>query len=737
MRLLGAEQPFERHLAAAKQVLGDNWLGGYTRPARGLYPHQWNWDSAFIAIGYANYQPERGRQELRSLFQAQWPNGMVPHIVFNPDALGDYFPEPDFWRCPAGRQTSGITMPPLHSLASLHLHRLAGDGRASQGFLAQMFPKLYAGLSYLYRERDPGREGLVYIRHPWESGRDNAPAWDQPLAAIDLERGELPPYARKDLDHGVSPEQRPSDDDYDRYVYLVDLFRRQNYDERAIYDLCPFLIQDIGFNCLLAREAAALGEIAGILGRDRGELDEWTAQTRRAIQEKLWSERLGRFESFDLRAGAHLDSPTAMGFLPLFAGAVDRGRAHILYEQMNSVSFCGLRQGNCFTIPDFDMTDENFDQVEYWRGPVWFNINWLLAHGLEDYGYYFEAQILRKDLLELAARGGFREYYAAYRGRGLGSQGFSWSAALFLDTLYRFRRGSDLEPASLLPRPGKALRETRVLNQGRAGRRASGETGVAEGLAAAMARVAEEFFDPGRGGLDYPALADAASYQALRQALARLPRLDPAGLGRGPRGMALWLNLYNFLVIQGVIELGLSHSVLEAPNFFSRLAWQVGLHRFSLHDIHHGVLRGNRRPPSGWLPPFWPWDPRRKLSFPRLDPRLPFALCWGARSAAKIGFYVAGELEGQLEQAAQSYIASEVLVNPDEAVVTLAYLFQWYERDFGGRQEMLRFVAGYLPPGEHRSFLLDHLREVKVEFLFHDWHLNQRRGAKNPRGPRA
>ena len=145
MVFFSSKRPFEEHLAQAKAVLAGNWAQGYTRPARGLYPHQWNWDSAFIAIGYANYDPERGREELRHLFAGQWPSGMVPHIVFNPRHLGGYFPEPDFWQCPQGRQTSGITMPPLHAVACLRLYRLSPDQEAGRRFLARDVPQTRGG----------------------------------------------------------------------------------------------------------------------------------------------------------------------------------------------------------------------------------------------------------------------------------------------------------------------------------------------------------------------------------------------------------------------------------------------------------------------------------------------------------------------------------------------------------------------------------------------------------------
>jgi hypothetical protein len=44
----------ERLAARAQEVLRQNDMGGWTRMASELYPHQWSWDSGFIAIGLAH-----------------------------------------------------------------------------------------------------------------------------------------------------------------------------------------------------------------------------------------------------------------------------------------------------------------------------------------------------------------------------------------------------------------------------------------------------------------------------------------------------------------------------------------------------------------------------------------------------------------------------------------------------------------------------------------------------------
>src|ERR671932_318323 len=82
----------------AAEVLRHNDMGGWTRASPELYPHQWSWDTGFIAIGLAHLDTERAAEELRTLFDHQWKNGKVPHIVFNPEAPPEsYFPGAEHW----------------------------------------------------------------------------------------------------------------------------------------------------------------------------------------------------------------------------------------------------------------------------------------------------------------------------------------------------------------------------------------------------------------------------------------------------------------------------------------------------------------------------------------------------------------------------------------------------------------------------------------------------------------
>src|SRR4029077_15801325 len=151
----------ERLSEGSRDVLDGSWIGASTLPSRTLYPHQWNWDSAFIAIGRSWYDQARARQELQTLFRAQWSNGMLPHIVFNPSVAEDaYFPGPSFWQsstrsphAPRDVETSGITQPAIHAQAALEMHRHAGDTDASIAFLRWIYPRLVAQVRYMLDAR--------------------------------------------------------------------------------------------------------------------------------------------------------------------------------------------------------------------------------------------------------------------------------------------------------------------------------------------------------------------------------------------------------------------------------------------------------------------------------------------------------------------------------------------------------------------------------------------------------
>ncbi|GAB2843206.1 trehalase family glycosidase [Streptomyces deserti] len=437
------------HLRAAR-VLEDNWTGTSTVPSRGLYPHQWSWDSAFIAIGLRHVSPLRAQTELETLLDAQWADGRVPHIVFNSSVpLEAYFPSPDFWRsstagqaagAPRTVQTSGIVQPPVHALAAWLVHEADPGLSRARGFLARVYPRLAAWHRYLLHRRDLGGGGLVSVVHPWEQGMDNSPCWDRPLSRVAPAPARS--FRRADLDHGA-PEDRPTDLDYGRYVRLAADYRDRGYADGP----SDFAVEDPAFNALLIASEHALARIAHELGAAGSARHARAQRLTAALVDRLWDPAAGMFLCRDVRGGELIPERGVSGLVPLLLPTLPRDIAATLVRTVCGPHF-GLG-GTTRLVPSYDLLGEAFDPHRYWRGPAWFNTSWLLERGLRQHGEHGRAAALRKAVLRIADTSDFAEYVDPYTGEACGATGFGWTAALTLDLLHA-RPGWDRNAVKVL-----------------------------------------------------------------------------------------------------------------------------------------------------------------------------------------------------------------------------------------------------------------------------------------------
>ncbi|MCW8099149.1 trehalase family glycosidase [Streptomyces tauricus] len=466
-------RPAESLHARAARVLDTNWTGTSTVPSRSLYPHQWSWDSAFIAIGLRHLSPLRAQTELETLLGAQWGDGRIPHIVFNPSVpLDAYFPSPDFWRSStAGRtagaprtvQTSGIVQPPVHALAVWLVHSADPGLSRSRSFLSRMYPRLAAWHRYLLHRRDLGGGGLASVVHPWEQGMDNAPSWDAPLSRVTPAPARS--FRRADLDHGAA-EDRPTDLDYGRYVRLAADYRDGGYADGGAADGGHgagghggagrpgsgvggrmgsvggggggFAVEDPSFNALLIASEHALARIARELGATGTARHARAERLTAALVERLWDPAQGMFFCRDVRTDEPIPERGVSGLVPLILPTLPRETAATLVRTLRGPHF-GLGDTTRL-VPSYDLTGHAFDPHRYWRGPAWFNTNWLVERGLRLHGELSVAAGLRGALLETADTSGFAEYVDPYTGEACGALGFSWTAALTLDLLHETPR---------------------------------------------------------------------------------------------------------------------------------------------------------------------------------------------------------------------------------------------------------------------------------------------------------
>ena len=349
----------------------------------------------------------RAQQELRSLFRAQWADGRVPHIVFNPSVGEDaYFPGPAFWQssrrsaqAPRDVETSGITQPPVHARAALEMHRHATDVEASTAFLRWLYPRLVAEHDYLDGRRRPGGSSLPVFMHPWESGLDNSPAWDRDLADMVIPAGSIPPYVRHDLDH-ADAKDRPTNEAYDRFVFLAARYRDAGYDDDRLLDQVPFLVAGPLFNAIHLWSTHALAEIAEIVGADPVPHREDARRIHDAMLADLWDPETKRFGALDVIEHQRTVEDTIISFAPLLDPDLPKEQLDAIMADLRSAHFHPDRPTG-FVAPSYDLLAADFDERRYWRGPVWINTNWLLWMGLRQHGQDAEAEAILLSSLRL------------------------------------------------------------------------------------------------------------------------------------------------------------------------------------------------------------------------------------------------------------------------------------------------------------------------------------------------
>lgn len=413
-------------LDKAAAILAENDRGTYTVPTKGLYPFQWNWDSCLTALGQRHTDERRAWQEIETLAAHQWPDGMIPHIVFHAEDEG-YFPGPPVWQTGRPTPTSGITQPPVMGFVLKRLFDEAKDEALAREKARLLVPKAAGWHRWFYRCRDPHGTGLIALLHPWESGRDNSIDWDGPLAAVPTEGVE--PYTRRDTRH-VDAAHRPTQAEYDRYLWLVQHFRGLDWDNAKLHDASPFRVVDPGFNAILIRSDEDLASLADALGMaDLAADAKRRAVKARAALDTLWSEEHGQYLCFDRAAGRRVVSPSVGGILPVFA---EPARAAAIARTIEA-----WRRSARYGVASHDPSDSRFDAKRYWRGPAWLIVNYMIVDGLKRAGLDEVAGDVVRDSLELIEQSGFAEYYDPITGEACGGSSFTWTAAMVVE----FMRG--------------------------------------------------------------------------------------------------------------------------------------------------------------------------------------------------------------------------------------------------------------------------------------------------------
>ena len=407
----------------AIDILTQNDRGGFTIPTKGLYPYQWNWDSAFVALGIATYDMDRAWAEITSLIEGQWPDGMIPSIIFRSDDP-DYFPGPSRWGKTLGAiPSTGISQPPV--LATV-VRKLTDGGTAQDATRrAEVFDAMLAWHAWWHDARTV--DGIVATVHPWETGRDNCPEWNIGLDGMQI-ADDLVPYTRMDNKH-VDPRFRPTQEQYDKFMTIVQFGDSVGWDQRRLTDEGPFLMADPNIHFVLLRADKDLRDMAQSLNKPQAVLDQiegWISKGE-AATDTLWNETLGAFTARDLRTGTFSSGFSNCSALCFYA---DSGTPEQRAQTVRNMERIATKVDHM--LPSWDPEAPDFEAQRYWCGPLWPQMNYMTALGLAEQGETALANRVQTDLCRAIEKSGFWECFNPLTGEGCVGARFSWTAAVWL-----------------------------------------------------------------------------------------------------------------------------------------------------------------------------------------------------------------------------------------------------------------------------------------------------------------
>lgn len=231
------------------------------------------------------------------------------------------------------------------------------------------------------------------------------------------------------------------------------------------------------------------------------------------------------------------------------------------------------------------------------------------------------------------------------------------------------------------------------------------------------------------GKVDYQNLAHSHVYQTFRGFVGELHNFDLRNLVTLEEKLTFWINLYNALVIDAVIQENIQNSVTESRlgilSFFQKAAYQVNGMRFSLTDIEHGLLRGNRGFPYFPAPHFGPSDPRNQAIIQPVDPRIHFALNCASNSCPPIDVYSPDKIHEQLNLASGNFINNDLIVDQDQKLISISSIFRWYQKDFGGENGIISTLVKFINDQESSQWLSKNQPAIKIQYHPYDWGLNK------------
>jgi putative isomerase len=330
-------------------------------PSKVHYVGVWQWDAYFHALAYRHVDMKLAKDQLRIVLDHQREDGMIPDAVYD-EGIVTRLSHPI---------EEDVTKPPILAWSVWKLYEYDHD----REFLDEIYESIVRWNNWWFEQNDSNGDGLCEYQHPYSSGLDDSPLWDDgmPVEAPDL-------------------------------------------------------------NTYLCLQQEALSKIARVIGEDDDAklwADRAEAMADRLIRE-VWDEKAGLFWARRPTTGTLVDVRTPFSLFPLITGRLPPDILRRLIAHLNDEREFWPR----YPVPTVALDDSKFNPLQMWRGPTWVNVNYLLIEGLQRTGYIDLARELRRRTLDMiSSQNDIYEYYHPLTGEAppKAASIFGWSSAIFID----------------------------------------------------------------------------------------------------------------------------------------------------------------------------------------------------------------------------------------------------------------------------------------------------------------
>ena len=340
-------------------------------PSKIHYVGVWQWDAFFHALAYRHVDVKLAQDQIRLALDHQRPDGMIPDAVHDEGVVTHLtFPV-----------EADVTKPPLVAWTALKLFEVSQN----REFLDEIYEPIVRWNQWWFDYNDDDHDGLCQYNHPFSSGLDDSPLWDEGM-----------PVESPDL------------------------------------------------NTYLALQQESLAHIAWIIG-EKKDVSLWRQrahETTQRMMDRMWDEEAGLFWALR-RAPDGAEYPvrvlTPFSLYPLWTGYLPRTMSERLIGHLTNPDLFWTR----YPIPTVARSDPRYNPNQMWRGPTWVNINYMFCEGLERVGHAELARELRRRTLDLIMQhDDIYEYYHPETGMHPPKAApiFGWTSAVFIDLAIRASR---------------------------------------------------------------------------------------------------------------------------------------------------------------------------------------------------------------------------------------------------------------------------------------------------------